>query len=201
MTIASAIKTTSAAKFRALRSYSFPSSGTLLPTANYPIAFASPEIIDDERIPPWAQHDDMPGRRIDIVEVDAINVLAWIAQDAQRLASEAEKETTRAAELARASGRQSKAIVRDRVGVLVGELQGARWELADIADLIAASGTDWTKPPSSLSVTYRYDWRSEARRTEPKRVALTGWLRDQLRASKREKARQRSRKKRPDRRR
>lgn len=196
-----AIEAAPTANFRSLRSYSFPSSGALLPTAHYPVAFASPDVIDDERVPPWALHDDIPGRRIDLVEVDAVSVLTWVARNARDLENEAAEEIRKASELGRLSGADSRAVVRDRVSVLVGELQRAGWSLGDIADLIVASGADWTESPSTLSVTYQYDWKSEARRTEPKRVALADWLRDQARATLRRKVERRSRRSRADRRR
>ncbi len=75
--------------------------------------------------------------------------------------------------------------IRTKLSILVEVLQTAdpTWELGDIADLIVASGEDWLYPPTRLAHEYRYDWTSASRRVEPKRIALSDWIRDQLRAS------------------
>ena len=74
---------------------------------------------------------------------------------------------------------------RTKLSILVEVLQTAdpSWELGDVADLIVASGEDWLYSPTQLAQEYRYDWTSASRRVEPKRIALSDWIRDQLRAA------------------
>lgn len=78
--------------------------------------------------------------------------------------------------------KDSAPIHRTRLCILAEALRasGQTWNDGDIADLIVASRVDWRQPPSPLADLYVFDFASEARRTDPNRIALSRWIGDQL---------------------
>jgi len=137
---------------------------------------------------------EMPGRRIDIVEVSAISYLVAFARRAQQNEHEIRYGSSivgsknlkwspllRARANAKESPKVRKQWTRERLRVLERAREELGWTRADIADLIAASERDWDPPPIQLLPMYRYEWQATTQRNVSNRARLIDWIRERLR--------------------